>query len=60
MRIKKLAVAATRFGIAKRDNIKRGDSHIPPPIPTSPAIEPMTAPIGDPMMASFLGLMSRL
>ena len=27
VRIKKLAVTATRFGIAKRDNIKRGDNH---------------------------------
>ncbi len=60
VRMKKLAVAAARFGIAKRDNIKRGDNHIPPPTPTSPAIEPMTAPIGDPMMASFLALISRL
>jgi len=60
VRIKKLAVAAARFGIVKRDNIKRGDSHIPPPIPTSPAIEPKTDPIGAPMMVSFLVLMLRL
>ena len=46
VRMKKLAVAAACFGIAKRDNIKRGDNHIPPPTPTSPAIEPMTAPDG--------------
>ncbi len=53
VRMKKLAVAAARFGIAKRDNIKKGDSHIPPPIPTSPAIEPSTAPIGVLMMANL-------
>ena len=60
VRMKKLAVAATRFGSAKRDNIKRGDNHIPPPIPTSPAMEPKIAPIGVPMMVSFLGLRLRL
>jgi len=60
VRIKKLAVAAARFGTANRDNIKKGDNHIPPPIPTSPAIEPMTAPIGVPIIVSFLGLISRL
>jgi len=57
VRMKKLAVAAARFGSAKRDSIKRGDSQIPPPIPTSPATEPKTAPIGVPMMVSFLGVM---
>jgi len=57
VRMKKLAVAAARFGTVKRDNIKRGDSHIPPPIPTSPATEPKTDPIGAPMMVSFLVLM---
>ncbi len=60
VRMKKLAVAAARFGIVRRDNIKRGDNHIPPPIPTSPAIEPITAPIGVPMRVSFLELISRL
>jgi len=60
VRMKKLAVAAARFGTAKRDNIKRGDNHIPPPIPTSPAMEPRTAPIGVPMMACLRGLILRL
>jgi len=60
VRMKKLAVAATRFGLAKRDNIKSGDNHIPPPIPTSPAIEPKTAPIGVPMIVNLPGLMLRL
>ncbi len=60
VRMKKLAVAATRFGSAKRDNIKRGDNHIPPPIPTSPAMEPKTAPIGVPMMVCLPGLMLRM
>ncbi len=49
--MKKLAVAAARFGTDRRDNIKKGDSHIPPPIPTSPAIEPKAAPIGVPIIA---------
>jgi len=57
--MKKLAVAAARFVTAKRDNIKSGDNHIPPPIPTSPAMEPKTAPIGVPMMANLPGLMLR-
>ncbi len=60
VRMKKLAVAAARFGTAKRDNIKRGDNHIPPPIPTSPAIEPKTAPIGVPMTANLPVLILRL
>jgi len=60
VRMKKLAVAAARFGTAKRDNIKKGDSHIPPPMPTSPAIEPKTAPIGVPMTANLPVLMLRL
>ena len=60
VRMKKLAVAATFFGLAKRDNIKRGDSHIHPPIPTRPAMEPKTAPTGVPMIASFLELRLRL
>jgi len=60
VRMKKLAVAAACFGIAKRDNIKSGDNHIPPPTPTSPEIEPMTAPIGVPIIVSFLELILRL
>jgi len=60
VRMKKLAIAAARFGTDNLDNIKKGDNHIPPPIPISPAMEPRAAPIGAPIMTCFPGLMLRV
>ena len=47
--MKKLAVAAAFFGVAKRESIKNGESQIPPPIPTDPAMVPKMAPTGIPI-----------
>ena len=44
--INKLAEAAAVFGFARPVNIKIGDNHIPPPIPTRPETVPKKAPSG--------------
>ena len=43
-KIKKLEVAAMRFGVSHFVKCKRGAKKIPPPIPTNPEIKPINPP----------------
>src|SRR5437867_12692430 len=48
-----LEVAAARFGSAIPVSMSTGESHIPPPMPTSPATTPNIAPVGIAIKAIF-------